>query len=41
VSGKEFGIPNQKIITVFNKDQIHILGSKIDIEKFKEFVSKN
>lgn len=41
VSGKEFGIPNQKIITVFNKDQIHILGSKTDIEKFKEFVSKN
>lgn len=40
VSGKEFGIPNQKIITVFNKDQIHILGSQSDFEKFKESLKK-
>ena len=40
VSGREFGLPKQKIISVFHPDQISILGSKTDIEKFKEFVSK-
>jgi hypothetical protein len=41
VSGREIGLPPQKIISVFNPDQIHILGSKSDIEQFKEFVSKD
>jgi predicted GNAT family acetyltransferase len=30
-----------KVVEVFDPSQIHILGSKSDIEKFKEFVSKN
>lgn len=31
----------QNEIAVLNSDQIHILGNKQDIEKFKEFISKN
>lgn len=38
VSGGEMGIPHQTVLSVFNENQIHILGSKSDIERFKEFV---
>ena len=38
VSKKEMGIPKQDIVTVFNPSQIHILGSKKDIDGFKNFV---
>jgi hypothetical protein len=31
---------DEKNIVVFKPEQIHILGSEIDIEKFKEFVSR-
>lgn len=40
ISGKELGFPQQDIVTVFDASQIHILGSKADIEKFKEFITK-
>jgi hypothetical protein len=40
VSGREIGIPNQKIMTVFDPGQIHILGSQSDIEGFKSFMTK-
>lgn len=33
--------PELEEIAVFNKKQTHVLGSKQDIEKFKEFVSKS
>ncbi len=32
---------SEKNIVVFNPEQIHVLGSEFDVEKFKEFVSKN
>ena len=38
ISGKEIGLPKQTVITVFEPEQIHILGSKQDIEGFKKFV---
>ena len=38
ISGREIGLPKQAIISVFEPEQIHILGSKQDIEGFKEFV---
>lgn len=37
-TGREVGIPPQTIVSVFHKDQIHILGSISDMQKFKEFV---
>ncbi len=33
--------PNLDEVTIFDKENIHILGSKSDVEKFKEFVNKN
>lgn len=38
VSGREFGMPKQTLISVFNSSQIHILGSKLDIENFKNWM---
>ena len=37
VSGREFGIPSQKIVTVFRNSQIHILGSDADVEGFRKY----
>lgn len=39
-SGKEYGIPKQTIISVFSENQIHILGSSNDLEKFKAFTEQ-
>jgi len=33
ISGKEMGVPKQQVISVFKPEQIHILGSKKDIEQ--------
>lgn len=38
-TGVEWGIPKQDIVSVFDENKIHILGSKIDLQKFKEFVN--
>ncbi len=38
ISGNNWSIPPQKIVSVFNQKQIHILGSSFDIQKFREFV---
>lgn len=40
VTGKEIGLPRQTIASVFHADQIHILGSTLDTQKFQEFVKK-
>lgn len=40
VSGREMGIPGQKIVTVFDNKQIYILGSSNDIEGFKRYIEK-
>lgn len=40
-TGREYGLPRQTIITVFHENQTHILGSKADIQKFKEFISNH
>jgi hypothetical protein len=37
-TGNEIGLPPQIIVSVFHENQIHILGSKSDIEEFSEFV---
>jgi hypothetical protein len=39
VSGKEIGLPQQVLVSIFDPLQIHILGSSSDIEKFKAFIS--
>lgn len=39
-SKQEMGIPQQVIVSVFNENQIHILGSESDVIKFQEFVEK-
>jgi len=39
ISGREFGLPKQTVISVFDPEQIRILGSKEDVQGFKEFVS--
>jgi hypothetical protein len=40
VSGNEIGLPAQKIITVFDNRRIHILGSKMDEERFRVFAGE-
>ena len=40
IEGDNYAIPVQTVISVFEPEQIHILGSKADIEGFKEFVNK-
>lgn len=39
-TGREYGLPRQTIINVLHENQIHILGSKADIQKFKEFAKQ-
>lgn len=41
VSGKEIGLPKQDVVTVFEPEQIHVLGSKLDLEMFKNFINKD
>jgi hypothetical protein len=41
IEGDNYAIPIQTVISVFEPEQIHILGSKQDIEEFKEFVGGN
>ena len=38
VSGREFWLPKQTLISVFDPDQIHILWSQKDIECFQEWL---
>lgn len=38
ISGLEWGLPKQKLISVFEPSQIHILGSKQDVEEFKKYI---
>lgn len=37
-TGEDLGLPAQKIVTVFDNSQIHILGSTKDIAGFRAFV---
>jgi len=39
IEGDNYALPIQTVISVFEPEQIHILGSKQDIEGFKNFVS--
>lgn len=39
-TGKEWGIPPQAIVSVFHENQIHILGSSSDVQRFREFVER-
>ncbi len=39
-TGKEWGMAPQNIVSVFHENQVHILGSASDIQKFQEFVEK-
>lgn len=39
-TGKEWGIPPQIIVSVFRDNQIHILGSSSDVQRFQEFVER-
>ncbi len=39
-TGKEWGIPCQTVVTVFDHTQICILGSRSDMQKFQEFITK-
>ena len=38
VSGREFGLPKQTLISVFDPNQIHILWSQRDIAWFKQWI---
>lgn len=40
VSGREIGIPKQIAVSVFDENQIYILGTSKDIEGFKQFVKQ-
>jgi len=39
-TGKEWGMAPQTIVSVFHENQIHILGSASDMQKFQKFVGK-
>ncbi|MCA9356378.1 hypothetical protein H6790_00885 [Candidatus Nomurabacteria bacterium] len=39
-TGREWGVPPQTVVSVFHENQIHILGSSSDVQKFREFVER-